>query len=48
MFKILGKGSAAARLRVEPPTSFNLKQQQDRAADELLGICRGMLFEEGA
>ncbi len=45
MFKILGKGSAAARLRAEPPTSFNLKQQQDRAADELLGICRGMLSD---
>ncbi len=33
------------RLRQDAPTHFNRQQQQDRAADELLGLCRGMLAD---
>lgn len=29
----------------EPPTCFNFQQQKNRAADELVGICRGVLAD---
>jgi NAD-dependent DNA ligase len=33
------------RVSDEPPAQFNLRQQRDRAADELVGICRGILCD---
>lgn len=40
MFRIRSPRRAA-----EPPTHFTLLQQRDRAADELVGICRGVLAD---
>lgn len=45
IFNKLAPLSPAERLRQDPPTNFTHKQQQDRAADELVGVCRGMLSD---
>ncbi len=45
MFKIQDRLTVTDRIRRDPPTSYNLRQQQDRAADELVGLCRGMLSD---
>ncbi len=37
--------SVFPRLGAEPPTNFTLRQQRDRAADELIGLCRGVLAD---
>jgi hypothetical protein len=34
-----------ARVDAEPPAHFTLRQQRDRAADELVGLCRGVLAD---
>lgn len=31
--------------QTEPPARFTLKQQRDRAIDELVGMCRGVLAD---
>lgn len=33
------------RIRNDPPTHFNMQQQKDRDADELVGLCRGLLSD---
>lgn len=33
------------RIRSDPPSHFNRKQQKDRDADELVGLCRGLLSD---
>ena len=33
------------RVEAEPPAHFTLRQQRDRAADELVGLCRGVLAD---
>lgn len=33
------------RVDTEPPVNFSLRQQRDRAADELVGLCRGVLAD---
>jgi len=33
------------RVDAEPPAHFTLRQQRDRAADELVGLCRGVLAD---
>lgn len=33
------------RVTAEPPARFTYQQQKDRAADELVGICRGVLAD---
>lgn len=33
------------RTTMEPPAHLSLRQQKDRAADELVGICRGVLAD---
>lgn len=38
--------SPAERMRQDPPTHFTLQQQLDRAADELVGLCRGLLSDD--
>lgn len=45
MFNKTGRTTPDERVRQDPPTHFTLKQQQDRAADELVGLCRGMLSD---
>jgi NAD-dependent DNA ligase len=45
MFNKIGRMTQAERARQDPPTHFTQKQQQDRAADELVGVCRGMLSD---
>ena len=45
MFKIQDRPPASERIRQEPPAHYTLRQQQDRAADELVGLCRGMLSD---
>jgi hypothetical protein len=45
VFNKLGPLTSVERIRQDPPTHFTLKQQQDRAADELVGVCRGMLSD---
>ena len=45
IFNKLGQLTPAERVRQDPPTNFTHKQQQDRAADELVGVCRGMLSD---
>lgn len=37
--------SVFPRLGAEPPANFTLRQQRDRAADELIGLCRGVLAD---
>jgi hypothetical protein len=39
MFGIFKRASA------EPPANFTLGQQRDRAATELVGLCRGVLAD---
>ncbi|MBL0041647.1 MAG: BRCT domain-containing protein [Xanthomonadales bacterium] len=45
MFNKTGRIAPEERVRQDPPSRFTLKQQQDRAADELVGLCRGMLSD---
>lgn len=45
MFNKIGPLTPGERIRQDPPTHFTHKQQQDRAADELVGVCRGMLSD---
>lgn len=45
MFKIFRATAPSERLRSDPPTQFNRQQQKDRAADELVGLCRGLLSD---
>jgi hypothetical protein len=45
MFNKIGRLTPDERVRLDPPTHYTLKQQQDRAADELVGVCRGMLSD---
>jgi len=45
IFNKLGQFTPDERVRQDPPTHFTHKQQQDRAADELVGVCRGMLSD---
>lgn len=33
------------KVEAEPPAHFTLRQQRDRAADELVGLCRGVLAD---
>lgn len=33
------------RVDAEPPVNFTLRKQRDRAADELVGLCRGVLAD---
>lgn len=33
------------KVAAEPPAHFTLRQQRDRAADELVGLCRGVLAD---
>lgn len=35
----------ASRAAAEPPGGFTIQQQRDRAADELVGLCRGVLAD---
>ena len=37
--------SVFPRLGAEPSANFTLRQQRDRAADELIGLCRGVLAD---
>jgi hypothetical protein len=45
LFNILGRLTPDERVRQDPPARYTQKQQQDRAADELIGLCRGILSD---
>lgn len=45
MFNKIGRLTPDERVQLDPPVQFTQKQQQDRAADELIGLCRGMLSD---